>query len=91
MSDLFPNVLFSVGMVVGTALAGLILGMSMIAFSQIMLAIREIALNTRKKEQLGEYRILEIMAILNNVSGWIIIVASIVIPIALMIAYFARR
>ena len=58
---------------IGIAVGGLIVGGLMIAFGQVLLAIREIAINTRKETKPDEYKILEIAATLNNAIGWIVI------------------
>jgi len=67
-----------VGLVI--VLWSLVIGLSIVAFGQILLAIREIALNTRKEEAAhhhGHYSILLVMAKINNILGWIIVVAGV--------------
>jgi len=58
----------------------LVVGLSIVAFGQILLAIREIALNTRKEEAKhhhGHYSILLVMAKINNILGWIIVAVGV--------------
>ena len=76
------QILFGVGVV----LWSVVLGFSIIAFGQIMLAIREIALNTRKDETKhhSRYAILLLVAKINNILGWVVIVLGVVAGI-----YFA--
>jgi len=67
-----------IGLVV--ILWALVVGLSVIAFSQILLAIREIALNTRRedaKHHHGHYAILLVVAKINTVLGWIIVIAGV--------------
>jgi hypothetical protein len=66
-------------------LYSVILGLAIVAFGQILLAIREIAFNTRKEGiKTPHYEILLIMAKINNLLGWIVLVVGVVIGI-----YFA--
>ncbi|HOY98218.1 MAG TPA: hypothetical protein PLL55_02320 [Candidatus Aminicenantes bacterium] len=56
-----------------------VIGFSIVAFGQILLAVREIALNTRKEEgksHHGHYAILLVMAKINTVLGWIVVVGG---------------
>ncbi len=68
------------GIVIG--LWGLVLGLAVIAFGQLLLAIREIALNTRKEGKVHpHYGILLVSAKINNVLGWIVLVLGVAIGI----------
>jgi hypothetical protein len=69
-------------LIVGGAvlLWSVVVGLSVIAFGQLLLAIREIALNTRKDEPKphhGHYVILLTVARINNVLGWIVLVLGV--------------
>ncbi len=75
-------------LIVGGAIIlwSLVVGLAVIAFGQVMLAIREIALNTRKGEdKTPHYEILLIAAKINNLLGWILIVAGVVLGVYTMI------
>jgi hypothetical protein len=64
----------------------LVIGLAVIAFGQVMLAIREVALNTRKgDEKAPHYEILLIAAKINNLLGWILLVAGVVAGVYVMI------
>jgi len=66
-----------------------VVGLSIIAFGQILLAVREIALNTRKDEAAhhhGHYAILLVMAKVNNVLGWILLAVGVAIGIYVAVA-----
>ena len=66
-----------VGLVI--VLYGVIVGLAIVAFGQILLAIREIAFNTRKEGiKHPHYEILLIMAKVNNILGWIILVLGVI-------------
>jgi len=68
-------------------LYSVILGLAIIAFGQILLAIREIAFNTRKEGiKTPHYEILLIMAKINNLLGWIVLAVGVVIGIYLAVA-----
>lgn len=60
-------------------LVSTVLGATTIASGQLFLAIREIALNTRKEddEKKPNYLVLETVARLNNLLGWLIIIGGI--------------
>jgi len=66
--------------IIGFLMAGtiivssLIIGMIIVASGQLMLAVREIALNTRQKTQRGYYRALEILSNLITVGGYIVMI-----------------
>ena len=64
----------------------LVVGLAVIAFGQVMLAIREIAINTRKADdKTPHYEILLIAAKINNLLGWILLVAGLALGIYTMI------
>jgi hypothetical protein len=55
-----------------------IVGLAVIAFGQLLLAIREIAFNTRKDgAKVPHYEILLIMAKINNVLGWLFLILGV--------------
>jgi hypothetical protein len=63
-----------------------VVGLAVIAFGQVMLAIREIAINTRKgDEKTPHYEVLLIAAKINNLLGWILIVAGLALGVYTMI------
>ncbi len=75
-------------LIVGGAIVlwSLVVGLAVIAFGQVMLAIREIALNTREgDDKTPHYEILLIAAKINNLLGWILIVAGVVLGVYTMI------
>ena len=61
------------------------IGLTIIASGQVFLAIREIAINTRKEEnkETSQYRALLTIAKLNNIIGWIIIISGIFFAITM--------
>lgn len=64
----------------------LVVGLAVIAFGQVMLAIREIAINTRKgDDKTPHYEILLIAAKINNLLGWILLVAGLALGVYTMI------
>ena len=64
-----------------------IVGLAVIAFGQVLLAIREVAHNTRKEGGHGpHYNVLLVMAKINNVLGWIVLVLGVVLGAYLIIA-----
>jgi hypothetical protein len=68
-------------------LYSVVLGLAIVAFGQILLAIREIAFNTRKEGvKIPHYEVLLIMAKINNLLGWIVLVAGVLIGIYLAVA-----
>ena len=70
-----------------TILWSVIMGLAIIAFGQLLLAIREIALNTRKEATAHpHYEILLIMAKINNVLGWVFLVLGVALGIYFAIA-----
>jgi uncharacterized membrane protein len=66
-----------------TILGAIVIGVSMIAFGQLLSVIREIALNTRKEETTyrTEYKALDSLATFIAVIGWIIIIGGIFIGV----------
>jgi hypothetical protein len=70
-----------------TILWSVIVGLAIIAFGQLLLAIREIALNTRKEGTAHpHYEILLIMAKINNVLGWVFLVLGVALGVYFAIA-----
>ncbi len=70
-----------------TILWSVIMGLAIIAFGQLLLAIREIALNTRKEGTAHpHYEILLIMAKINNVLGWVFLVLGVALGVYFAIA-----
>jgi hypothetical protein len=68
-------------------LYAVIVGLAIIAFGQILLAVREIAFNTRKEGvKHPHYEILLIMAKINNILGWIILIVGVVGGIYMAVA-----
>jgi hypothetical protein len=64
----------------------LVVGLAIIAFGELLLAIREIAMNTRKEGvKTPHYEILMIMAKINNFLGWVLLVAGLALGIYTMI------
>ncbi len=71
------------------ALWSVVIGLSIVAFGQILLAIREIALNTRKEGEVhhhGHYSVLLVMAKINNVLGWIVLVLGLAAAVYIVVA-----
>jgi len=70
-----------------TILWSVIAGLAIIAFGQLLLAIREIALNTRKEGTAHpHYEILLIVAKINNVLGWVFLVLGVALGVYFAIA-----
>ena len=72
----------------GLVLGMVIVGLTTVASGQLLLVIREIALNTRKAalsedeiDKRGTYPILEGVSVLNNILGWIIVVLAFVLAV----------
>lgn len=64
-----------------------IVGLAIIAFGQVLLAIREVAHNTRKEGGHGpHYNVLLVMAKINNVLGWVVLVLGVVLGAYMIIA-----
>jgi hypothetical protein len=65
----------------------LVVGLATIAFGQLLLAIREIALNTRKEgSKASHYEILMIVAKINNILGWVLLAAGVALGIYMAVA-----
>lgn len=66
----------------------LLLGLGLVASSQVFLAIREIAINTRPDGAgfQGQYKVLSIVATFNEVIGWLIAGLSFLALVALPLA-----
>jgi len=73
-------------------LISFVIGGFTVASGQIFLAIREIALNTRKEdsEERAEYGMLETMAKLNNFIGWVIVVFGLILGLVVAFATSSR-
>ena len=77
------NILMGIVLVLWSA----IIGLAVIAFGQLLLAIREVAHNTRKEGVHGaHYNILLIVAKINNLLGWLVIVLGVILGVYLIIA-----
>ena len=76
---------FMVG--IAAILWSLVMGLLIIAFGQLILAIREIAHNTRKEEAHGaHYNILLLVAKINNLLGWLVLLLGVAFGIYYLIA-----
>jgi len=67
----------------------IVVGLSIVAFGQILLAIREIALNTRKEEAAhhhGHYAVLLVMAKVNNVLGYVVLLLGLAAAVYVAVA-----
>jgi hypothetical protein len=77
------NILMGIVLVLWSA----IIGLAVIAFGQLLLAIREVAHNTRKEGVHGaHYNILLIVAKINNLLGWLVIGLGVILGVSLIIA-----
>jgi len=56
-----------------------LVALALIGTGELLLAIREIALNTRKEENKNQYRSIKSIAILYNFAGWLILSVGILI------------
>jgi hypothetical protein len=64
-----------------------IMGLAIIAFGQLLLAIREVAFNTRKDGVHGaHYNILLIVAKINNLLGWLVLGLGVILGVYMIIA-----
>jgi len=64
-----------------------IMGLAIIAFGQLLLAIREVAFNTRKEGVHGaHYNILLIVAKINNLLGWLVLGLGVIFSVYLIVA-----
>ena len=66
-------------------LSSIVIGALVIASGQVFLAIREIALNTRKEESTEDYSTLYGVSKINNYFGWLIIVAGFLVGMAIIL------
>lgn len=77
------NIILGVAVILWSA----IVAMAIIAFGQLLLAIREMAHNTRKEGVHGpHYNILLIMAKVNNLLGWVLLAAGVAFGIYMLVA-----
>jgi len=77
------NILIGIVIIIYTA----ILGLAIIAFGQLLLAIREVAHNTRKEGAHGaHYNILLIVAKINNLLGWLVLGLGLILGIYMLVA-----
>jgi hypothetical protein len=72
----------------GLVLGMVIVGLTTVASGQLLLVIREIALNTRKAElsedgidKRSNYPILEGVSVLNNILGWVVVALAFVLAV----------
>jgi hypothetical protein len=75
--------------IVGVALIlwSVVVGLAIVAFGQVLLAIREVAHNTRKEAGKGaHYNVLLIMAKINNLLGWIVLALGAAAGIYMLVA-----
>jgi hypothetical protein len=64
-----------------------IMGLAIIAFGQLLLAIREVAHNTRKEGVHGaHYNILLIVAKINNLLGWLVLGLGLIFAVYIIVA-----
>lgn len=77
------NIIIGIVIILWTA----ILGLAIIAFGQLMLAIREVAHNTRKEGGHGaHYNILLVVVKINNLLGWLVLGLGLAFGIYLLVA-----
>ena len=77
------NIIMGIVLLLWSAICGL----AIIAFGQLLLAIREVAHNTRKEGVHGaHYNILLIVAKINNLLGWLVIGLGVILGVYLIIA-----
>jgi hypothetical protein len=77
------NVVMGVAIILWSA----IVGMAIIAFGQLLLAIREMAHNSRKEGVHGpHYNILLLMAKINNLLGWLMLGLGLAFGIYMIVA-----
>lgn len=69
---------------IGVLLVNLIFGLFVVAFADMMLALREIALNTRREGRTGHYQGLEISANIIRWVGWLLIAFGIFIGVIMI-------
>ncbi len=77
------NIVLGIAVILWSA----IVAMAVIAFGQLLLAFREMAHNTRKEGVHGpHYNILLIMAKINSLLGWVVLVAGVAFGIYMLVA-----
>jgi hypothetical protein len=80
---MISNIVMGVAIILWSA----IVGMAIIAFGQLLLAIREMAHNTRKEGAHGpHYNILLLMAKINNLLGWLMLGLGLAFGIYMLVA-----
>ncbi len=84
--------LFMKGLVL-IALSGIVIGSSMIASGQVFLAIREIALNTRKEGSgsISQYNMLLTIVKINNFLGWLLFLLGVLGVLASLVFVLKTR
>ena len=72
----------------GLVLGMVIVGLTIVASGQLLLVIREVALNTRKSaisedgiDKRSTYPILEGVSVLNNILGWIVVALAFAVAV----------
>jgi hypothetical protein len=77
------NIIVGIAIILWSAVVGL----AIVAFGQLLLAIREVAHNTRKDGIHGaHYNILLIVAKINNLLGWLVLGLGVILGIYLLVA-----
>ncbi len=77
------NIIMGIVLLLWSAICGL----AIIAFGQLLLAIREVAHNTRKEGVHGaHYNILLVVAKINNLLGWLVIGLGVISSVYLIVA-----
>jgi hypothetical protein len=77
------NIVVGIVLLIWSVIAGL----AIIAFGQLLLAIREVAHNTRKDGVHGaHYNILLIVAKINNLLGWLVLALGVILAVYMMVA-----
>jgi hypothetical protein len=77
------NIVMGIAIILWSA----IVGMAIIAFGQLLLAIREMAHNSRKEGVHGpHYNILLLMAKVNNLLGWLMLGLGLAFGIYMLVA-----
>jgi hypothetical protein len=77
------NILVGIVLLLWTA----VMGLAIIAFGQLLLAIREVAFNTRKEGVHGaHYNILLVVAKINNLLGWLVLGLGVIFGLYMIFA-----
>ncbi len=77
------NIIVGIALILWSA----IMGLAIVAFGQLLLAIREVAHNTRKEGVHGaHYNILLIVAKINNLLGWLVLGLGVILGIYMIVA-----